>query len=281
MCEFCMKHGEGHKWYLEASNYSEDLLSDLKRQRFIKHFYGDPGSLLSKVKKLELLDKAPWLVKRFVRWRAIRQQKRQHYGQVIPIEDVERILDLTNSVVRVTCICRHLTTGRERRYCYGVSMGPNGGELAKLLGGLNESFISGPDAKGLETLSKEEVLALFAQHEKEGLCHSVWTFGTPFIAGLCNCDRPDCLAMQTTMGHDLPVMFRSEYLAQVDEDLCVGCRACMERCQFGAMGFSAARDTVFIEARACYGCGVCRSACESEAITLHPRQEVPAVAGLW
>jgi hypothetical protein len=31
MCEFCHKHREGKKWYLEAENYSDDLLSDLKR----------------------------------------------------------------------------------------------------------------------------------------------------------------------------------------------------------------------------------------------------------
>ena len=32
------------------------------------------------------------------------------------------------------------------------------------------------------------------EHEKEGLCHTVWTFQTPFIGGICNCDRADCLA---------------------------------------------------------------------------------------
>ena len=31
MCEFCHKHGEGKRWYLKAENYSDDLLSDLKR----------------------------------------------------------------------------------------------------------------------------------------------------------------------------------------------------------------------------------------------------------
>ena len=29
MCEFCLKHGEGEKWYLQAKNYSDDLFSDL------------------------------------------------------------------------------------------------------------------------------------------------------------------------------------------------------------------------------------------------------------
>lgn len=41
-------------------------------------------------------------------------------------------------------------------------------------------------------LTKEEALAAFRHHEQEGLCHTVWTFMTPFIGGLCNCDRQDC-----------------------------------------------------------------------------------------
>ncbi len=32
MCDFCHKHGEGKKWYLEAKNYAEDLLSGLRRR---------------------------------------------------------------------------------------------------------------------------------------------------------------------------------------------------------------------------------------------------------
>ncbi len=27
MCEPCLKHGEGKKWYLKAENYSDDLPS--------------------------------------------------------------------------------------------------------------------------------------------------------------------------------------------------------------------------------------------------------------
>ncbi len=36
MCEFCVKHGEGEKWYLRAQNYSEDSLSDLRRRKYIQ-----------------------------------------------------------------------------------------------------------------------------------------------------------------------------------------------------------------------------------------------------
>jgi hypothetical protein len=44
------------------------------------------------------------------------------------------------------------------------------------------------DSFSLETLSKEEALDSIRKLDKEGLVHSVWTFKTPFIGGLCNCD---------------------------------------------------------------------------------------------
>ncbi len=39
MCEFCHQHGEGKKWYLNAKNYSADLLADIDRRKFIKEFF--------------------------------------------------------------------------------------------------------------------------------------------------------------------------------------------------------------------------------------------------
>jgi ferredoxin len=281
MCEFCTKHGEGKRWYLQARNYAEDLLSDLRRRRFIADFFGHPEHLDSDSSQLARLRKAPPFVRRAITASAVRRMKKWHFGQVVPLEEVEEIFGFVNSIVRVPCICRHVTLGREARYCYGVSMGPGGGALGELLRGLDDSFLWGPDTSGLEELSREEALQAFADHEKEGLCHTVWTFVTPFIGGVCNCDRSDCMAMRATVTHDLKVMFRAEYVAAVDVDLCTGCRSCMRACQFGALGYSAARKKAFVDQSACYGCGVCRSTCTKNAVTLKPRAEAPAAAGLW
>ena len=37
MCRFCVEHGDGKKWYLEASTYAYDLSSDLERGPYILH----------------------------------------------------------------------------------------------------------------------------------------------------------------------------------------------------------------------------------------------------
>lgn len=281
MCEFCIKHGEGKKWYLEAKNYSEDLMSDLRRRKFVAEFFSGLESLQKNARDLERLDKAPGFVRRVVRWRVSGHMKSVHWGQVVPMEDVERIFDFVTSIVRVPCVCRYATLGSEQRYCYGISMAPNGGQFGQILSGIDASYLRGPDVAGVEVLTKDEAVAAFRAHEQEGLCHTVWTFLPPFIGGVCNCDRSDCMAMRSTVTHGIPIMFRAEYIAQVDPNLCNGCRTCMRMCQFGAIGYSAAQKKAVIDPRRCYGCGVCRSACKKDAVLLLSRSSVPVAAKVW
>ena len=227
MCEFCLQHGEGKKWYLQAKNYADDLLSDLRRRRFIETFLADPEALAKEVHDIERLNQLPPFIRSLASRLITRKMKKVHFGQIVPIEEIEQIFGFVNTITRVACICRQASLGQEKRYCYGVSLAPGGGKFAEILAGLDQSFLTGPEGKGLEVLTKEEALAAFHAHEQEGLCHSVWTFHTPFIGGICNCDRSDCMAMHCTVTQRVPVMFRGEYIAQVDPDLCVGCRECL------------------------------------------------------
>ena len=281
MCEFCHQHGEGKKWYLQAKNYSEDMLSDIKRQKFLKEFLSAPDKLAEAIQKMEDLEKAPAIVRRVLTWRITNKMKKFHYGQVVPIEEIEQIFGFVTSISRFACICRKATIGSEQRYCYGVSMGPNGGKMLQLIGEIDASYLNGPNATGVESVTREETLAKFREYEKEGLCHTVWTFITPFIFGICNCDRSDCLAMRMAVTHRIPVMFRAEYVASSDLDLCMGCRECMRVCQFGAIGFSAAQEKIMIDPRRCYGCGVCRAVCVHDAISLKDRTSIPLITKLW
>ena len=284
MCEFCVKHGEGEKWYLQAKNYSEDMLSDLRRRRFIAHFADD--QLIKRevemgFRGIDRLRKLPWFVRSILIRSVTRKMKRTHFGQVVPIEEIAEIFDFVTSIVRVACICRKQTLGEEKRYCYGISMGPKGGRLLAIFRGLDESYADGIVDQGCESLTKEEAVAAFRAHEREGLCHTVWTFHTPFIGAICNCDRTDCLALRTTVTHGVPILFRAEYVAEIDAGVCNGCRQCMRLCQFGALSFSAAKGKAVIDQLWCYGCGVCRSACAVNAIRLGERAASPVAANLW
>jgi Pyruvate/2-oxoacid:ferredoxin oxidoreductase delta subunit len=281
MCDFCHQHGEGKKWYLDARNYSEDLLSDLRRRKFIGDFFDSPEHLDKGFRSLAKMNRLPSILTRGIRRKITARQKIWHFGQVVPIEDVERILDFTTSIVRLACICRYTAFKSEQRYCYGLSMAPEGGEMVRILNSVDSSYLIGPQTAGLEYMSKDQALALMRENEEEGLCHTVWSFVTPFIGGLCNCSLPGCGAMKASLTYKTPVMFRSEYVARVDEEKCNGCGQCAKLCPFEAFAPRKRKAKARVDWTKCYGCGICRNACVTEAIDLVDRASVPEAASLW
>jgi len=98
MCEFCHQHGEGEKWYLQAKNYSDDLLSDVRRRNFFEDFISHPEELTLKVQGFERLAKAPRFVRSVVSRMITRKMKKHHFGQVVPIEEIEEIFGFLNSI---------------------------------------------------------------------------------------------------------------------------------------------------------------------------------------
>jgi Pyruvate/2-oxoacid:ferredoxin oxidoreductase delta subunit len=218
---------------------------------------------------------------RGIRRKITARQQVYHFGQVVPLEDIERILGFTTSIVRLACVCRHVVFGPEHRYCYGISLAPQGGELINLLKSIDPAYLIGPQTGGLEYLPKEEALAHMRECEEEGLCHTVWSFVTPFIGGLCNCSLPGCMAMKTTLTHRTPIMFRAEYVAAVDEDACAGCGQCAKICPFDAFLPQKRKAKARVDRSKCYGCGICRATCVKSAIALVDRAAVPEAASLW
>lgn len=277
MCEYCHKHGEGQKWYLQARNYSRDLRSDLKKRGIVF----SEKLLAENMKKWEEVKKAPFIIRAIVEPRIGERVRQIHSGQVLPIEDVEKVFDIVNNVVRLDCWCRRAKNVQNKRYCYGVSLLPPGDEAKKVASRPGAGFTSGAETQGLERLTKEEALNNMRELEKEGLCHSIWTAPTPFIIGICNCDRSDCNAIRHTIMEGMQILFRAEYVADIEPELCNGCRNCMRLCPFGAIGYSAANKKAFIDVTRCFGCGICRSVCTKDAIHLHDRVSVPAAANLW
>ncbi len=279
MCEFCTQHGDGKKWYLEAKNYSDDLLSDIKRQNFIIDFFKEtPTELPKALEEMERLETAPWVVQWLIKWQLKRKFKKEHHGQVVPLEDVEQMVDMMSTIVRVPCLCRRETCKEDKAYCIGMTLSPDSLGMNEFV---DESFFDGPDGAGLEEISKEEAKKLMADFEKESLCHTIWTFMSPFIGGVCNCDRSDCMAMISSVTHSIPLLYKAEYVAVSDGDKCSGCRACMRLCQFGAIGYSATDKKAFIDPRRCYGCGICHATCKDDAIHLVDRQTHSIASRTW
>lgn len=278
MCRFCVQHGDGKTWYLEASTYAYDLESDLKRRDFLLDFVRDfPNDRTWALENLERIEKLPARVQKLGKAMASRKLQESHFGQPVPIEECEAILDICTSVVRVPCPCRYAAGSKDEGYCLAVTTSP----IDLLLDEAFADYDMGPDTAKFERLTKAETLALLRRAEEEGLMHSVWTFITPFIGAICNCSlESGCMAMTLTVAHDAPNMFKGHSIAEVDLDACVGCADCVERCPFKAIAIAPGHKRAIVDLEKCYGCGVCRSACEYEALRLVTREEEPAAAML-
>ncbi|MCX8006606.1 MAG: 4Fe-4S binding protein [Coriobacteriia bacterium] len=279
MCEFCHRHGDGRKWYLAASSYAADLRSDLARRGYIVEFIsGFDERMRRVVPLLERLSALPKPLATMVRRTASRRMQRDHFGQPVTIEDCERIFDITTSIVRVPCVCRAFSGTTDDGVCLAITTRPADDVLREAFAGQ----LAGPDTPGLERLTRTQALELLRDCERRGLMHSVWTFKTPFIAGICNCSlEAGCMAMRTTLVHGLKTMWKGERVATVDAELCTGCGACISRCPFKALSMAARGAPAVLETSRCYGCGVCRSACRARAIALVDRSTVPQLALDW
>ncbi len=262
MCEFCTKHGEGEKWFLNVRNYSEELLNDPGRRFMIKHFYKeyiDGGN--STITRLErMCRRDPRLLDR-IRDPLIREMKPMHFGQVVAIEEVARILSICNTAVRLPCGCRWAVEKKEERVCYGISTGSSG-----WFAELDVDYFGAPDVGWFEHLQREQVLDQIRGLDRQGMVHSIWTFGTPFIGAICNCDIKACLALRSTVGLQMPLMFRGEKTMMVEPTECSGCRECTHACQFGAISHFEGDGRAVIDGNRCYGCGICRNFCTAGAI---------------
>ena len=156
MCEFCTQHGEGKKWYLTMENYSRDLLDQKQRRKYSAEFLNGFHIRVPKsMKQLDQIRRTPLM--KLAKPVLTHNQKEDHYGQVVPMEDVEKIFEMVQGAVRLPCVCRRVTTGNmNARYCYGLTLDK------QLMDSLDDSF-------SLETFSKEEVPDSIRKLDKEGL----------------------------------------------------------------------------------------------------------------
>ena len=275
MCQFCVQHGDGRSWYLQASSYAYDLDRDLRRRDYLTDFVKDFGDNRTfALTNLERLEKLPAPLRDLGRTMASSRMKKLHYGQPVPIEECEEIFGIATSVVRLPCPCRYWAGTPDEGYCLAITTKP----IDRVLDEAFADYDVGPDTAKFQRLTKQQAMAVLRRSEEQGLMHSVWTFLTPFVAAICNCSlESGCMAMRITVEHATPIMFKGHNLATCDTERCVGCAECVGRCPFGALTVGPRMRRATVDAGKCYGCGVCRSACERGALSLVPRAGSPLV----
>lgn len=278
MCRFCIEHGEGKRWYLQAENYAFDLQSDLRRRDYVLGFVrGFSQMRKGAIEWGERLERVPAPLANVGRAAVARYMQDHHYGQPLPLEDCEQVFSLATSITVIPCICRMHAPGKNAdEVCILVSTQPIGPLLAEAFA----SYADGPELDDFHTVTTDEALALLRRCEEQGLMHSIWTFQTPFTMAICNCNSESgCMAMRATTGYGIKMMWRGEYVAELNADRCTRCAKCVKACPFEAIVRES--KAVSISTRDCWGCGICRAHCASDALSLRDRTGVAEVAAVW
>jgi len=119
-------------------------------------------------------------------------------------------------------------------------------------------------------ISKEEALEIFKKAEEDGLVHKVFhPHGNieKDETSICNCCKDCCATFKLWKEGVIPMVNVTNYLAKTDQDLCVGCGTCVEKCPTDAIELNennkAERNPDW-----CIGCGICARFCPESAISL-------------
>jgi len=117
-------------------------------------------------------------------------------------------------------------------------------------------------------VTAEEAIQIVEEADKAGLIHA--GANTKHLSNICNCCPCCCASMKgiTKRGLDKRKYLNALFVAVIDNDRCVGCDDCTDRCPVEAVSVD---EVAEVEEKKCIGCGLCAGACENEAITLEFR----------
>ncbi len=289
MCDLCMKHGAGGKWYLNAEHYSNTIVER----------YGLRDYLLEQYKNFEQVSvrkvhgfsavglgyklRIP-IIGRMIKHTAknmLHSKKppknplraENHIGQVVPLEDAIAIIEkcAVEPLIEKHCMCRYMSRGIKEACCI------NFGVMSEIIEKLPR-FV--PEKEKFH-LSRKEAVDRFRAHNRKGYIGTIWFGPFPYINNLCSCQSPECAGIRPRLDFGIHSIYKAEYVIQMDRKKCSGCGHCVKRCPFDALSVHKGSQSLDIDLEKCFGCGVCRHVCSQQALHLLPRDMVAQVKGKY
>ncbi|MEJ5186517.1 MAG: 4Fe-4S binding protein [Candidatus Geothermincolales bacterium] len=186
----------------------------------------------------------------------------QDPSQVLPYDALPELLSNVEDFAVGHCPCRQIASFTGEGCDHPTERCMHFGSLARYL---VENGLARP-------ISREEALELLKQATEEGLVH-VCDNVNGYLRTICNCCPCCCAFFRARLQLGLETVSPSGYVARVEEEECIGCGVCEERCPVKAVELEGERAVV--DPSRCIGCGVCTPTCGAgEAIRLHPRESV-------
>ncbi|MCL0074144.1 4Fe-4S binding protein, partial [Dehalococcoidia bacterium] len=180
--------------------------------------------------------------------------------EIHPYDRVSEYISMADYIAVSVCYCRH----------HGELLGRPCDKPKEVC------LIFGPQAKFIDErgfgrlVSKEEAVEVLDRCEDAGLVHCSTNI-SKYIDFICNCCDCHCFILQSVKNSAVPSMgASSSFVMNVEEEECIGCGDCVERCQMDALIMK--DDIVVRDVLRCIGCGLCVSVCPTEALRMELRE---------
>jgi len=230
-----------------------------KLGKLYEKFYGELTQMVQDnydVVIQELKNSSPW-----VRVVPVEQEVKLQQQIVLPYEEISKIVEKIDIIGVGYCYCRHgkdligepCKLDAPKETCIFFS------DIAQFL--IDHDFI--------RQISKDEALKILLEAEEHGLVHNTFYYpDDPKYSenAICSCCKCCCAILSLYHSGLLAMNSMTSYLAKANEENCVGCGTCVEKCQMEAIDLVDGKAIVNVDR--CIGCGLCSHNCPEDSMKL-------------
>jgi ferredoxin len=173
-------------------------------------------------------------------------------NQILHYENVREIVDKAKKLAVTKCTCR-VVDGE----C---------GLPVEVCVQLNRAADYSIERGTGREIDKAEAMEIMKEAQEAGLVH-VTMNSDHTDHFICNCCADCCIGLKYMVEEGTKAVAPSRFQATIDEEECIGCEECLERCYFGALSMSEEEEPkAVVDLEQCVGCGLCGVVCPSDAI---------------
>jgi len=180
--------------------------------------------------------------------------------QIVTTQDIKTLIEKFEDIAVGQCYCRQ----KEDFLGHKCEQNPPG----------ESCFTLGKSARHTtkhgftRLISKEEAFKILKDIEDAGLVHKVYHLNSDLSkdeVAICNCCS--CCCSTSKVSVKFPNVNISSFIVEIDQDSCIGCGTCVEKCFNQVLELNEQGIAEKVEEE-CIGCGVCAYLCPENAISL-------------
>lgn len=180
-----------------------------------------------------------------------------HNNQIYSFDDVRYLIKKSKKIAVAYCICR-IGFDRMGKKCKQTDL-----RESCLIFGEPANYYSNHGFG--RRITKDEALVIVKKAEEEGLVLQVGN--SRKMSFICTCCQCCCGALISAKRMPKSAeIYKNNYFAEINPELCSGCETCVSRCQMTAI--EANGGQMIIDYDNCIGCGLCVTTCPENAIVL-------------